>query len=195
MAAVAASANELFVCGGYGGRRDDFLSSCERWVEGRRVVCGIVVVRLSLFFIYFACSPSWRPLLPLERARQGAAAIVWGRRLSASRTEPHLLLTGGTNGDKLSDVSVLSLGRNKDAPQWIELAPMHHARCNHAIALLTGRILVVAGFQCDTVEMLTPPRAVGDPGQWTDLNPIGLAFSECVRLAVYRNRLLAFGKP
>ena len=69
---------------------------------------------------------------------------------------------------------------------------MHHARCEHEIALFAERILVVSGEWCDSVEMLTPPRAIGDPGQWTDLNPIS-AYPDSVRLAVHQNRLLAFG--
>ena len=63
---------------------------------------------------------------------------------------------------------------------------MNHARSDHGIALFAGRILVVAGYGCDSVEMLTPPRAVGDLGQWTDLNPIGVATAiHWARLSVH----------
>ena len=76
------------------------------------------------------------------------------------------------NHGRLSDVSLLSLGGDGDAPRWIELAPMHHARRQHGIALFAGRIFVV---DSKSVEMLTPLRAVGDLGQWTDLNSINVA--------------------
>ena len=58
-------------------------------------------------------------------------------------------------------VTAESWGGGRDAPRWIELAPMHHARYLHGIALFAERILVYAGQFRDSVEMLTPPRAFG----------------------------------
>ena len=172
------------------------------WKEGNLFVALLFLlsVVLLLFFLFLACSPSWRPLPSLKRERYAAAAIL----LSGDNAFLHLVLTGGTDGSSaLSDVSLLSLGVDGDAPRWIQLAPMHHARFQHGIALFAKRILVVSGWARDSeagqsVEMLRPPRAVGDPGQWTDLNPISGAadpelLPEFVHLAVHQNRLFSFG--
>ena len=65
------------------------------------------VFSFSFFLFSFACSPSWRPLPPLERARRQGAAIVFSGDDALVPNGAHLLFTGGLGG--LSDVSLRSL--------------------------------------------------------------------------------------
>ena len=126
------------------------------WKEGEFFVTLLLLLFVfSLFFFLFsfACSPSWRPLPPLERARSHAAAIVLSGDDAFLPNAPHLLLTGGWDGRSFrgtSNVSLLSLGRDGDAPRWILLAAMHHARYEHGFALFAGRIVVVSRWGCDS---------------------------------------------
>lgn len=103
-----------------------------------------------------------------------------------------MLVTGGFDGDDvLSSVELLNL-QPKQSPQWITVAPMLQPRLWHGMCLFRKKVIVAGGWR-GNAEMFSPPRYLGDLGQWTDLQPLSQLRGQ-VTLTVWRRRLLAFGK-
>ncbi len=103
----------------------------------------------------------------------------------------------GDNFRPLATVEMLECPWFTEEPvhtKWQYVSPMQKARCAHAVAFFTGKIIAAGGHEEGSVECFTLPTSELPQGQWVNIRPMS-GVNTLAAILPFGEDLLFVGKP